>query len=166
MTVAKVEPPETTSTVNPAWEPVGIGDSVSVLTAGGAAGTAVWIVVDGPTTTRPNSLVDGPTKLARPVEAANESIGRLVLAVEMATVVVSTEFGALMTITCEVRAAPAGTVELPNGARVIVVPDGVAVDEGPDAGVRVRTTGLAVELTLTDGTGVVTAKVGEVAGTA
>jgi len=120
---------------------------VSVLTAEGAAGTAVWIVVDGPTTTRPNSLVDEPTKLAKPVEAANERTGRVALAVGIATVVVRTELGALTTITCELLAAGAGTVEFPNGARVIVVPDGVAVDEEPDAGVRVRTTGLAVEFT-------------------
>ena len=141
-------------------------DNVRVEIALGGAATLVLMVVNWPMTTTLNWLLEGAeTNEAKPVEVASESTGRVGLEVGMATVVVSTELGASTTTTVPLLAAATGTVEFPKGARVTVVPVGVALDDGPAAGVSVRTTGLAVELPSTEGTGVVTARVGLVAGT-
>ena len=166
MTVVKVELPDRTVTGKPASDPTADDDNVRIETALGAAATLVLMVVDWPMTTTLNWLLKGAeTKEAKPVEVASESTGRVGLEVRMATVVVSTELGASTTTTVPLLAAATGTVELPKGARVTVVPVGGALDDEPAAGVSVRTTGLAVELPRTEGTGVVTASVGEVAGT-
>jgi hypothetical protein len=167
MIVTNVELPETTVTGRPASGATVPGESVRVLMELGAAAIDVEIVVEGPITTTPNWLAEGPeTNEARPDEVANDRTGKVEAGVEIATVVVRIEFGAETTITWLVPAAPAGTVVLPKGASETVVPVGVAVGALGEPGESVKTTGATVVLRKIDGTGVVTASVGLVAGTA